>query len=118
MNNSTRYYLQLNQILKFLNQKLKKLKDNFLPFLFILFFGFFLGSLFGTLVDSIRQLNITDNFLIFILLLLIEFINFLVYRCNQNQIHSVLRTKFYNLLNILKIGILLGFFIDSFKVGS
>ena len=114
----TRYYIQLNQILNFINQKIIKLKNNFLSFLFCLFLGFFLGNLFGTIVDSIRRLNVIDSLLIFILIFLNEFINFLIYNDKKNKIHSPLKIKFYNLLNAFKIGILLGFFIDSFKVGS
>lgn len=117
MNYLTRYYFQLNQFFQFLNQKIEKLKKNFLSFLFILFLGFFLGNLFGTLVDSIRILNIADSVLIFIIILLDEIINFIVYRANNKKRYSAL-IKLYNFLNIFKIGVLLGFFIDSFKVGS
>lgn len=118
MNYLTRYYFQLSQFFKFLNQKLEKLKKNFLSFLVILFLGFFMGNLFGTLVESIRKLNIADSILIFTIILLNEIINFIVYRANDKKFYSVLRLKLYNFLNIFKIGVLLGFFIDSFKVGS
>lgn len=118
MNYLTRYYFQLNQIFKFLDQKFKKLKENFLSFLFILFLGFFLGNLFGTLVDSIRQLNVADSILIFIIIFLNELVNFTVYGPGKSKFNSTFMIKLYNLLNIFKIGILLGFFIDSFKVGS
>lgn len=117
MNYLTRYYFQLNQILKFINQKLQKLKKNFLSFLLILFLGFFIGNVFGTLVESIRRLNIADSILIFIIILLNECANFIVYNSN-NKKSNLFLIKLYNFLNIFKIGILLGFFIDSFKVGS
>lgn len=118
MNYLTRYYSQLNQILKFINQKFIKLKKNFLSFLFSLFLGFFIGNLFGTLVDSIRKLNIADSLLILILIFLNEFANFIIYNKGKNKKNSPFKIKLYNLLNAFKIGILLGFFIDSFKVGS
>lgn len=118
MNYLTRYYFRLNQIFKFLNQKLKKLKENFLSFLFILFLGFFIGNLFGTLVDYIRQLNVADSVLIFLIIFLNELVNFTVYSSGKNKFNSIFKIKLYNLLNIFKIGVLLGFFIDSFKVGS
>ena len=118
MNYLTRYYFQLNQILKVINQKIKKLKKNFLSFLFSLFLGFFFGNLFGTFVEYIRKLNITDSLLILILIFFNESINFIVYKDSKNKSNSSFKIKVYNLLNAFKIGTLLGFFIDSFKVGS
>ena len=118
MNYLTRYYFQLNQILQAINQKIKKLRKNFLSFLFSLFLGFFFGNLFGTLVDSVRKLNIADSLLIFILIFLNEFINFIIYNNGKKKKNSIFKIKLYNLLNAFKIGTLLGFFIDSFKVGS
>nr|WEM32163.1 hypothetical protein Ycf20 [Ostreobium sp. TRHA14-720] len=118
MNYLTRYYFQLNKIFNFLIKKLKRLKENFLSFLLLLFFGFFIGNLFGTFINLIRQFNIPDSVLIFLIILINEFINFIVYRQKQNRLNSTLIIKLYNFLNIFKIGILLGFFIDSFKVGS
>lgn len=114
MNYLTRYYVQFNQMLQFFFKKLKKFKENFLCSLFNLFFGFFIGSLFGTIIDVIRKLHIPDSVLIFILLFFTECVNCIVYRFNKNKS----RIKIYHLLNVFKIGILLGFFIDSFKVGS
>lgn len=118
MNYLTRYYLKLNQIFKVVNKKSKKLKKNFLSFLIFLFFGFFFGNLFGTLMDSIRKFNIPDTLLIFILIIFNEFINFIIYHNGKKKINSTFREKIYNFLNAFKIGALLGFFIDSFKVGS
>jgi uncharacterized membrane protein len=114
----TRYYSKLNQFFNFIAKKFVKLKNNFLPFLFLLFTGFFFGNLFGTLVDSIRKLNIADSFLIFLLLLFNEFINFIIYRNYRKKVDAANESKKYNLLNAFKIGVLLGIFIDSFKVGS
>ena len=118
MNYLTRYYFKLNQILRFVNQKFKKLKKNFLSFLFFLFLGFLFGNLFGTLVDSIRKINIPDSLLILILIFLNEFINFIIYHDGKSKIKSSSQIQLYNLLNAFKTGTLLGFFIDSFKVGS
>lgn len=118
VNYLTRYYFQLSKIFNFLIKKLKRLKENFLSFLLFLFLGFFIGNLFGTFVNFIRQLNITDSFLIFLIILINEFINFIVYRQKQKELNSTLIIRLYSFLNIFKIGVLLGFFIDSFKVGS
>lgn len=114
----TRYYSKLNQFFNFIIKKFIKLKNNFLPLLILLFIGFFLGNLFGTIVDSIRQLNIADSFLIFLLLLFNEFINFRIYS-HYNKIRAMrMEIRKFNFINAFKMGFLLGIFIDSFKVGS
>lgn len=114
----TRYYSKLNQFFNFIAKKFIKLKNNFLSFLFLLFTGFFFGNLFGTFVDSIRKLNIADSALIFLLLLINEFINFIIYGNYRKKIDLTNKSKKFNFLNAFKIGALLGIFIDSFKVGS
>lgn len=112
MNYLTRYYLQFNNILKFINKKILKLKRNFLSFLLFLFLGFLIGNLFGTFVEYIKFVPLGNSFLILILICINEFINFCVYHKKKNYY------KLYNFLNAFKIGILFGFFIDSYKVGS
>ena len=114
----TRTYIQLSRFFNFVKKKFLKLKKNFLPFLFLLFAGFFFGNLFGTVVESIRKLNITDTFLIFLLVLFNEFINFIVYSNYRRKKNLSSKSKKFTFLNAFKIGVLLGFFIDSFKVGS
>lgn len=114
----TRYYNKLSQLFNFITRKFIRLKENFLFFLILLFIGFFFGNLFGTVVDSIRQLNVTDSFLIFLLILFNEFINFNIYSYYKKKINMPTKVKKLNFLNAFKIGFLLGIFIDSFKVGS
>lgn len=114
----TRSYTKISQFFQFITKKFIKLKKNFLPFLFLLFAGFFFGNLFGTLVDSIRKLNIADSFLILLLILFNEFINFIVYSNYKQKEASLIKSKKFSFLNAFKLGALLGIFIDSFKVGS
>ena len=114
----TRSYVKLSQFFNFITKKFIKLKQNFLPFLFLLFAGFFFGNLFGTFVDSIRQLNIADSFLILLLILLNEFTNFIIYGNYRKKEANFINLKKFSFLNAFKIGTLLGIFIDSFKVGS
>lgn len=114
----TRAYIKITKLFNFITNKFVKLKKNFLPLLFLLFAGFFLGNLFGTLVDSIRKLNIADSFLILLLILFNEFINFIIYSNNKKKEVNLTKPKKLNFLNAFKIGVLLGIFIDSFKVGS
>lgn len=114
MNYLTRFYFQFNNIIKHLNKKIIKLKQNFLLLLFFLFFGFLTGNLFGTLIENIKFIYLGNTLLIIIIILLTEFINFFSY----NNKNSLFLFKLYMFLNAFKIGILLGFFIDSYKVGS
>lgn len=114
MNYLTRFYFQFNNIIKYLNTKIIKLKRNLLFLLFSLFFGFLIGNLFGTLVENIKFIYLGNTLLIIIIILITEFINFFSYN-NKNSLHIF---KLYTFLNTFKIGILLGFFIDSYKVGS
>ena len=114
----TRYYSKLSQFFNFITIKFVKLKEGFLSFLILLFIGFFFGNLFGTVVDSIRKFNIADSFLIFIIILLNELINFNIYSRYKSEISTKIRSKNLSFLNAFKVGFLLGIFIDSFKVGS
>ena len=107
----TRYYSQFNNNIEFINRKIKKLKKNFLSFLLFFFLGFFIGNLFGTFVEYI---NVSNSLLILLLILSNEFINFCVYSKKK----PIYKLKLYNFLNAFKIGTLLGFFVDSYKVGS
>lgn len=110
----TRYYSQFNNNIKFINIKIKKLKKNFLSFLLFFFLGFFIGNLFGTFVEYIKFINVSNSLLILLLIISNEFINFCVYSKKKPRY----KFNLYNFLNAFKIGTLLGFFVDSYKVGS
>lgn len=80
--------------------------------IFFLFLGFMCGNLFGTFLPFIRLWIAWDGLIITTLLLIIEGINYISFHCKRvNQVA-------FRLLNFYKLGILLGFFIDAFKVGS
>lgn len=110
----TRFFRQWNQIKNRIDEKNKLLKKQYLNSLILLFFGFSFGNLFGTFISSIRNFNIWDGLIISLILLFCELVNYLLYQQNLKKKIN----KFYNLLNSFKIGLLLGFFIDAFKVGS
>lgn len=116
----TRFFRLWNQITNQIKEKNTFLKKSFLSNLIILLIGFIFGNLFGTFISFVRQLNIWDGIVILIIILFCEMINFIVY---NNTILKRFKTKSYsfrilNLLNAFKTGLLLGFFIDAFKVGS
>ena len=112
----TRFFIGWSQIIKTIYVKNKLFKKNFLSYLITLFFGFIFGNLFGTLLSYIREFHIWDGFLIIILLLLFEIVNWVVYK--KNKIKKKKAIQLHNLLNAFKTGLLLGFFVDAFKVGS
>ena len=113
----TRFFSQWSQIKNKINEKNKILKKQFLNSLIVLFFGFSFGNLFGTFISSIRNFNVWDGLIISLILLFCELVNYLLYQQNKRNSKKQIN-EFYNLLNSFKIGLLLGFFIDAFKVGS
>lgn len=127
----TRTVLFINQLFLNLERKNSFFKEIFSFALFTLFFGFLIGNLFGTFLNSIRSFIFWDGLIIFIILAVMEFLNFFLYKkanrfliVFQNIYYSVCGFKkkqnkfFWKSLNFLKIGIMFGFFIDAFKVGS
>nr|YP_009105832.1 hypothetical chloroplast RF20 [Koliella corcontica]AIT94532.1 hypothetical chloroplast RF20 [Koliella corcontica] len=90
-------------------------KNKFTINLFFLFIGFILGNTFGTFLNTLRQYFIWDGYIITLLLIFLEIINKLIY---NNQFINYKNKKAIKNLNFIKIGILFGFFIDAFKVGS
>ena len=98
--------------------------------IFFLFFGFICGNLFGTFLNFFRNVIYWDGMIILIIILVIEFIHFLNYtHKNKLKIFKTLlyfkkltinikKIFFLQILNFYKLGLLLGFFTDAFKVGS
>lgn len=86
-------------------------QNNFIQNLFFIFFGFLFGTLFGSFLEIIRKFFIWDGFILCNLIIIFEIINFYNFRLKKHH-------KYWKYLNSYKIGILLGFFLDAFKVGS
>ena len=109
-----------------------KLKEKFFFFqtsfsssIFFLFFGFLFGNLFGTFLTWIRTLIPWDGFIVISLLFFIEVISYIRYHNAGRSFLLLWKFPFsykkrlvWKSLNFLKIGLMLGFFIDAFKVGS
>lgn len=98
--------------------------------LFCLFLGFVCGNLFGTFLNFFRHFTNWDGTIILFTILFIEFINYFNYTnrfqtpkepisltANFQTIKHVNKQIIF-ILNFYKIGLLLGFFTDAFKVGS
>ena len=91
------------------------IEKNFITYIFLLFLGFICGNLFGSFLNFFRYYICWDGFIILLIILLSEFINYLTYI----KIYFLKKNKtFFKFLNFYKMGVLLGIFTDSFKVGS
>lgn len=178
MNYNTKLSLFIANIQKKINKKILFFEIYFAKGIFLLFFGFLLGNLFGSFLNIFQESLIWNGFIPILILLFEEFISYLTYRSKtkkralffawnfinvrtSDKFHSFLEnnavlriflnciffiknfffsifaifpqstkekikhffflykgTFFIKSLNLFKIGILLGFFIDAFKVGS
>jgi hypothetical protein len=108
----TRLFRIIRQI--FLNSKYQfnLFQNVFAASLFFLFIGFVTGSSFCTILGLIRDSNVWDGLVIIFMLVFFERIGKKVYnRTTKTQ-------NLMKFLNCWKTGILLGFFVDAFKVGS
>ena len=91
-------------------------KKNFWNYFLIatcsLYSGFILGNLFGTFLNLLRTQITWDFSLLIIIILTFELLNYFIY--TKEFFNKILLI----ILKNLQIGLLFGFFIDAFKVGS
>ena len=105
-------------------------QKSFAAVLFALFVGFLVANIFGTFLSALRSFAIWDGFVIFGLVLFVELISYAIYHNGERQFMGISsfqftkdKTLFWRLpvariTNNFKIGFLLGFFVEAFKVGS
>ena len=99
------------QFRKIYKKRLTFLTKN-LDFIFEYFFiGFILGNLFGSFLIFLRNLFVWDGLVIIWIIFLLESGNFLFFKSLNGK------QKFTRFLP-LRTGILIGFFVDAYKVGS
>jgi hypothetical protein len=111
----TRLFKIITQIIFNIKRQFVKFQGQFTTNILYLFIGFITGSAFGTFFLSfIRLSGLWDGAIIFLLLLWFEQIGRRVYKPTYNRKENY-RLK---LINCWKTGVILGFFIDAFKVGS
>ena len=108
----TRLVQIIRQIIFQLKRRFSNFRKFFTESFFFLIFGFFSGNFFGSFLATLREVLPWDGFIIISLLIGSEFISARLLKQVGNQ-SFVMRS-----LNSWKIGVLLGFFIDAFKVGS
>ena len=121
----TRIVFFINQLKVYLNRRIFFFKEVFSFALFTLFVGFLIGNLFGTFLNTIRYFIFWDGLIIFIILSIMELLNFILYNKAKRFFVIFQKISYYpnnqiiwKSLNYFKIGIMFGFFIDAFKVGS
>ena len=110
----------MNKTFTTLSRKWKKTwfikKNNFWNSFLIatcsLYCGFIFGNLFGTFLNLLRTKITWDFSLLIMILLTFELLNYFIY--TKKIFNKILLI----LLKNLQIGLLFGFFIDAFKVGS
>lgn len=120
------------RIVQFLKIFSESFKEKFLFFqisfssaIFFLFSGFLGGNLFGTFLNGIRILVPWDGFIVASFLFFVEILSYIRYH-SKGRFFLILwkfpfsyrKRVFWKNFNFLKIGLMLGFFIDAFKVGS
>lgn len=111
----------------FFKRKWSFLQKDFSKMLCLLLLGFFTGNIFGSFLNTIRQYLFWDGFITFGVIAFLEFISYLTYRQTKLLTSKAYNTLFipayisqtwFKFANLFKIGLLIGFFVDAFKVGS
>ena len=112
----TRLFQIIQQLFSSTGNKLKRFQKNFAEIFVALFSGFLLGNTFGMFLTAIREVIPWDGATILIVLIICEVLGKFVYQRTSGKPKFLL--KLLKFFNSCKIGILFGFFVDAFKVGS
>ena len=125
MANNPRVASLLRQVALSFQNRIRPFRDSFSLILFSLLFGFLLANIFGTFLNVLRDAISWDGFVILGIVLFVEITNYLTYhpfrgRSRQFAFNATIanREVIYRIVNSFKIGLLLGFFVEAFKVGS
>ena len=125
MRSETRLTRFLGAFSKTFKEKFSFFQISFSSAIFFLFSGFLAGNLFGTFLNGIRNFLPWDGFIVVSFLFFVEIISYIRYH-TEGRFFLILwkfpfsyqKRVFWKNFNFLKIGLMLGFFIDAFKVGS
>jgi len=125
MRSETRLSGFLRIVFSVFKEKFLVFQTSFSSAIFFLFIGFLCGNLFGTFLSWIRTIIPWDGLIVLTLIFFIEVISYIRYHKGGRSFLILWTFPFYyqkrilwKSLNFLKIGLMLGFFIDAFKVGS
>jgi hypothetical protein len=101
-----------------INTQVSKTNQKFAFHFLCLLCGFFLGNVFGVLLTFLGKWFKSDLYIIGILLCVCEFISYQSYKRRTPSLGVFTRWFSWRPLNLVKLGLLFGFFVDAFKVGS
>ena len=97
----------------------KHTQQSFTRDLFCLVIGFFFGSVFGTVLSTLRKIIPWDFFTILGIIFLAEFVNAKTYNRTHRQFAVIEpRVSYWRAANLLKLGGLFAFCVEAFKIGS
>ena len=100
------------------------LQKHFATMFCLLLMGFVIGNIFGTFLSLIRNFIVWDGLLIICFLFIFEIFNYAIYHSKERVFAffliypGIINKTIWRFANFFKIGLMIGFFIDAFKVGS
>ena len=125
MGNNPRIATLLRQIALSVQNRIRPFRRSFSTILFSLLFGFLLANIFGTFLGVLRNAIAWDGFVILGIVLFVEATNYLTYYPFKSRSQPIVfsgntmsRAWMCRIVNSFKMGLLLGFFVEAFKVGS
>jgi len=114
----TRLVTTLQSFWGTINNQINTTNQRFAFHLLCLLCGFFIGNVFGVFLTLLRDWFKSDLLIVGLLLCLSEFISFQTYKGGARQPDLPTRWFSWRPFNLVKLGLLFGFFVDAFKVGS
>ena len=120
----TRLFILFNNYTSSLQRKILYLQDGFTKMLCLLFLGFLTGNLFGTFLNIIRGYLVWDGLIGIVLVSLMEIFSYAAYHAKHRPFFfiliypNIIKGSSWRFVNLFKIGLMIGFFVDAFKVGS
>ena len=114
----TRLVTSLQSFWAMINTQIQTTNQQFAFHLLCLLCGFFIGNVFGVFLTLFRDWFTSDLLIVGLLLCLSEFISFQNYTRSARRPDLPRRGFSWRPFNLIKLGLLFGFFVDAFKVGS
>jgi hypothetical protein len=114
----TRLVMSLQSFWAMVNTQIQTTNQQFAFHLLCLLCGFFIGNVFGVFLTLLRDWFKSDLLIVGLFLCLSEFISFQTYTRGVRRPDLSRRGFSWRPFNLVKLGLLFGFFVDAFKVGS
>lgn len=114
----TRLVTSLQSFWDTINTQIYTTNQQFTFHFLCLLCGFFIGNVFGVFLTLLRDWFKSDLLIVGFLLCLSEFISFQTYKRRARRFDLPTRGFLWRPFNLVKLGLLFGFFVDAFKVGS